>query len=121
MSDLQKSNRLKYVRALERFKNSNISYLRDESFVFEVFVKRVTKTFKVLEKVEAIRLDSAYPLALQQYVNLILAALAYENQDEESQKRVQNNLLKEANLLAKERNKTNYKKDKHKNKKFKEE
>jgi len=118
----EKNTRLRYVRALEKFTRSNVSYLKDKNFNFEVFQKRVKKTFEILEKVTTIRLDSTYPIALEIYVNLILKVLHVEEDLNEKEKQgIKEVLLKEANLLHKEKNKNTYKKDKHKHKKFNDE
>ncbi len=61
------------------------------------------------------RVNSQYLTKLIEYTNLILASVDNEYEDFEEQKEL---LLKEANLLHKEKNRTNYKKDKHKSKKF---
>jgi len=112
----EKNIRLKYTRALEKFIRSNISYLKEPEFQFDIFQKRVKRTFEILKRVEPIRLDSAYPMALENYANLLLTAL--EELDEENKTQLKETLLKEANLLHKEKNKTRYKKEKHKTKKF---
>jgi len=114
----EKEIRLKYTRGLEKFTRSNISYLKDPNFIFEVFQKRVKKTFEVLKKVEAIRLNAPYPVALENYVNLILGVLHVEDIEEIKKEEYQTRLLKEANLLHKEKNKTVYKKSKHKKSSF---
>jgi hypothetical protein len=75
----------------------------------------------MLEKVESIRLDSTYPIALENYVNLMLEVLHVEDLRDEKELVIKNRLLKEANLLHKEKNKNSYKKDKHKHKKFSDE
>lgn len=112
----EKNIRLKYTRALEKFVRSNISYLKEPEFQFDIFQKRVKRTFEILKKVEPIRLDSAYPVALENYANLLLSIL--QELSEEEKTLIKQNLLKEANLLHKEKNKTRYKKEKHKTKKF---
>ena len=111
----EKVKRLKFIRGLEKFVKSNISYLKDPTFNYETFKKRIEKSYEKLKDVEAIRLNSAYPQALQRYVNLMLEALHVDTKDEDSLK---DTLLKEANLLHKEKNKTVYKKDKHKKRGF---
>jgi len=112
----EKNVRLRYTRALEKFIRSNISYLKDPEFQFDIFQKRVKRTFEILKKVEPIRLDSAYPMALENYANLLLNAL--EELEEVEKMQLKDKLLKEANLLHKEKNKTQYKKDKHKKSTF---
>ncbi len=105
----EKVKRLKFIRALEKFAKSNISYLKDKNFEYETLKQRVQKSYEKLKDVEPVRLNSAYPVALQNYVNLMLKIL-----NEEKIENFQETLLKEANLLHKEKNKTQYKKDKHK-------
>lgn len=117
----EKEIRLKYVRGLEKFARSNISYLKDPSFEFEIFQKRVKRRFEVLEKIESIRLNATYSIALENYVNLILGVLHVQNLNSEEKKETQAKLLKEANLLHKEKNTTTYKKDKHKKSSFNDE
>jgi len=114
----EKDIRLKYTRGLEKFVRSNISYLKDPTFEFEIFKKRVKKTFEVLKKIPHIRLNATYPIALEKYVNLVLRVLHVEELKDEEKDELQTKLLKEANLLHKEKNKTQYKKDKHKKSSF---
>ena len=114
----EKDIRLKYVRGLEKFVRSNISYLKDPIFEFDIFKKRVEKTFKILKKIKSIRLNSTYPIALENYVNIILSVLHVEDLKDEEKEELKAKLLKEANLLHKEKNKTQYKKDKHKKSSF---
>ena len=114
----EKNIRLKYVRGLEKFVKSNISYLKDPSFEFKIFQKRVKKTFEIIKKIKSVRLNATYPIALENYVNLLLTVLHVEKLKDEEKKELQAKLLKEANLLHKEKNKTQYKKDKHKKSSF---
>ncbi len=113
-----KDIRLKYTRGLEKFVRSNISYLKDPTFEFEIFQKRVKRTFEILKKIPPIRLNAPYPIALEKYVNMVLTVLHLEDLQDEEKEELQAKLLKEANLLHKEKNKTQYKKDKHKKSSF---
>lgn len=110
-----KDQRVKYIRALERFLNSCMGALKNENFDFVLFCKRVEKSYKVLKKVEEARLDSTYTNALQRYVELVLRTISEKGDNYEEKHKL---LLKEANLLEKERNRSSYKKDKHKDKSF---
>ncbi len=114
----EKDIRLKYTRGLEKFVRSNISYLKDPTFEFKIFQKRVKKTFEILKKIPHIRLNATYPIALENYVNLVLGILHIEELKDKEKEELQAKLLKEANLLHKEKNKTQYKKDKHKKSSF---
>ena len=114
----EKDIRLKYTRGLEKFVRSNISYLKDPTFEFEIFQKRVKRTFEILKKIKHIRLNATYPIALENYVNLILGILHVEELKDGEKDELQAKLLKGANLLHKEKNRTQYKKDKHKKSSF---
>ncbi|QIR76587.2 hypothetical protein FA592_10280 [Sulfurospirillum diekertiae] len=107
-----KDARVKYIRALERFMGSCVNALKNENFDFLLFVKRAEKGLKTLQKVEPVRLDSTYTNLLQNYVTLVSNSIVNleEIDIEETHKR----LLKEANLLEKEKYRGSYKKDKHK-------
>ncbi|WP_226372234.1 hypothetical protein [Sulfurospirillum diekertiae] len=91
---------------------SCVNALKNENFDFLLFVKRAEKGLKTLQKVEPVRLDSTYTNLLQNYVTLVSNSIVNleEIDIEETHKR----LLKEANLLEKEKYRGSYKKDKHK-------
>lgn len=104
----EKSERVKYLRALERVAKAAISGLKRADFNEDEFRKRVQKNIQILDKIEPVYLDQPYSKALQSFINQLLS----NSQKEE--------LLKSANALEKLKNQKSYKKDKHKNK-FKEE
>lgn len=105
-----KEQRVKYIRALERFLGSCAGALKNDAFDLAVFERRVEKSLKVLRKVEAVRLDSTYMSLMENYVALVLKTLGDDDMPNETKHRT---LLKEANLIEKERNKGSYKKSKH--------
>lgn len=105
-----KEQRVKYIRALERFLGSCSGALKAESFDIALFERRVEKSLKVLRKVEPVRLDSTYMSLLEAYVETVLRTIKDTDMEHETKHRV---LLKEANLIEKERNKGSYKKSKH--------
>ncbi|MBT3881708.1 MAG: hypothetical protein HOF69_00430 [Campylobacteraceae bacterium] len=113
----EKALRLRYIRALEKFAKRAINLLKapEEDFHFEKFKKKMDENFKDVEKVEVVRLDNGYMSKLEEYVNLILRTITNHSKDFEDEKSI---LLKEANLLHKEKNKNIYKKDKHSKHKF---
>ncbi len=90
----EKDIRLKYTRGLEKFVRSNISYLKDPTFEFEIFQKRVKRTFEILKKIKHIRLNATYPIALENYVNLILGILHVEELKDGEKDELQAKLLK---------------------------
>ena len=113
----EKELRLRYMRVLEKFAKRAINILKapEENFYFEKFIKKMNENFKYVAKVKIVRLDSGYMTKLESYVNLILGTLENHSKNFKDEKSM---LLKEANLLHKEKNKNIYKKDKHSKHKF---
>lgn len=105
-----KEQRVKYIRALERFLGSCSGALKAENFDIVLFERRVEKSLKVLRKVEPVRLDSTYMSLLESYVDTVLKTIQETTIENETKHKT---LLKEANLIEKERNKGSYKKSKH--------
>lgn len=105
-----KEHRVKYIRALERFLGSCAGALKNDHFDVSVFERRVEKSLKVLRKVEPVRLDSTYMSLMESYVSLVIKIVADEKMAPDEKHRI---LLKEANQIEKERNKSTYKKSKH--------
>ncbi|OCX42825.1 hypothetical protein A7X81_05755 [Campylobacter ornithocola] len=103
MKNDEKSLRVKYVRALEKFTNSAVSALKREDFDLTLFRERMQKNAKIFEKVQAVFLDSTYTKALEVFVNDCLD----ENLN-------QKELSSKANALYKLKNNQSYKKDKYK-------
>jgi len=116
----EKQQRLKYVRYLEKFHKRTIPLLKHPKFDVKIFIKTINKYYEELKLIPSVRLDSAYLQMLEDFVNQTLTYITnydeQENKDNfENQKQ---SLLKQSNLLHKEKNKSNYKKDKHKKKSF---
>ena len=111
----EKTLRLKYIRILEKFTSRAISLLKHPQFDFEIFKVNIEKYYQEIKKVEAVRLDSEYHKKLQEYVNITLQTIETHSKSFEDEQQL---LLKEANLLHKEKNKTSYKKDKHRKRSF---
>jgi hypothetical protein len=111
----EKQLRFKYIRVLEKFVKRAISLLKDDSFDFKSFKEKIDENYKAFDGVEAVRLDSQYMVKLQNYANKILNSSSISQEEYENYREL---LLKEANLLHKEKNRSNYKKDKHKKAKY---
>ena len=111
----EKTKRIKYIRVLEKFFKRNLSLLRLENFNFELYCQRTIKNFEELQKSEAVDLNSNYLTGLRRHIDNIMYFAHHGSDDIEEQKQT---LLKEANLLLKDKNQSTYKKDKHKHKKF---
>ncbi len=113
MHDKQK--RVRYIRVLEKFFTRTVSLLKLENFDVKPFKKRTLKNYDDIKRVEAIELNSKYLIQLIAFVN---KTLLYIENSTESFEEERDTLLKEANLLQKEKKNNSYKKDKHKKSKF---
>lgn len=111
----EKAKRIKYIRVLEKFFKRNMSLLKLDNFDFELYKERTLKNYEEMKKAESVDLNSNYLVALKNYINMVLQTLENHSDDFKSEKEA---LLKEANLLQKEKNRNTYKKDKHKHKSF---
>lgn len=111
----EKTTRLRYIRVLEKFSTKAVTLLKYENFDLDLYKKSMIKAFENLQKTKSVPLYSEYPAKLQQYAQVIVDTLDNHSQDFETEKA---KLLKEYNILQKEKNKNSYKKDKHKHKKF---
>jgi hypothetical protein len=110
-----KTIRLKYVRVLEKFTKRTIALLKHPLFDFNIFIIQTKKNYTLVEQTQSIRLDSEYLKKLISYTQTIMNTLQNYSPNFKEEQLL---LLKEANLLHKEKNKTSYKKDKHTKKKF---
>lgn len=111
----EKQLRIRYIRLLEKFFTRTISLLKLENFEFDKFKERTLKNFEDTKRVESVELTSTYMVGLKKFIDLTLHYLEFHSEDFQEEK---DHLLKEANLLQKEKNRSQYKKDKHKNQKF---
>jgi len=109
------ANRLKYIRALERFHKSIVSYLLNtEDLTHKSFNKKLENAQKLLNRTEEIQL---YKGELQDLQTLVKKMLAYKDSEEDVDN-IKEELLYSSNQLDKSKNAKRYKKDKHQNSKF---
>ncbi len=112
---IDNANRLRYIRALERFHKSMIGYLNNTPEVTqEKFDKKVTNALKLLKRVEELPL---YKGELQDLQTLVKKIIAYKESDKEIDE-IKNDVLYASNQLEKSKNARRYKKDKHMNAKY---
>lgn len=111
----EKQLRIRYIRVLEKFLTRSNSLLKLENFDAELFKARMRKNFKDIQRVKEMTLSSPYLRNLKKYIDLVMHSIETK---EEDFKTIQERLLKEVNLLQKEKASGNYKKDKHKKSKF---
>jgi hypothetical protein len=113
---IDNSKRLRYVRALERFHKSIISYLSNtDQLTKESYTKKIDNAQNLLNRVEEIPL---YKGELQDLQNLIKKMISYKDSDKDIDS-IKEDILYSANQLDKSKNARRYKKDKHQKSKFK--
>jgi hypothetical protein len=112
---IENSNRLRYVRALERFHKSIISYLLNTPQLSkEGYEKRVNNSLKLLQRVQEVVL---YKGELQDLQLFVKKMVAYKD-DEKSIEDIKDEILYASNQLEKSKNSRKYKKDKHSKSKY---
>ena len=111
----EKQQRIKYIRVLEKFFTRTISLLKLDNFDKDLFKQRTKKNYEELVKTKEIELYSDYYESIKVFINKTMFYLEEHKKSFEEERAT---LLKDANLIQKEKNSTNYKKDKHKNQKF---
>ena len=111
----EKQQRIKYIRVLEKFFTRTISLLKLDNFDKDLFKQRTKKNYEDLVKTKEIELYSEYYEGIKVFINKTMFYLEEHTKSFEEERA---NLLKDANLLQKEKNRSAYKKDKHKNQSF---
>jgi hypothetical protein len=114
---IDNANRLRYIRALERFHKSIISYLSNTPELSkEKFIKKIENSQKLLNRIEEIALYKGELQDLQNLVKKIISLKDSENEVED----IKEDILYSSNQLDKSKNARRYKKDKHSNSKYEE-
>ena len=111
----EKQLRIRYIRVLEKFFTRTVSLIKLENFDTKLFKERTLKNYEDIKRVKAIELNSKYLVDLIAFINKTLFYLENHTESFEDER---STLLKDANLLQKEKNKNSYRKDKHKKSKF---
>ncbi len=113
---IDNTNRLRYIRALQRFEKSILSYLsNNETVEKEKYDKKIDNALRLLNRVEEVQLYKGELQDLQQFVKKMIA---YKDSNEAMQI-IKEELLYTANQLDKSKNAKRYKKDKHSQSKYK--
>ncbi len=109
------ANRLRYIRALERFHKGMISYLLNtEELTQKGLDKKITNSLKLLNRTEEMAL---YKGELQDLQKLVKKMISYKESEEDIEN-IKEEILYASNQLDKSKNAKRYKKDKHTNSKF---
>jgi len=112
---IDNATRLRYIRALERFHKSIISYLMNTpELSIKGFVKKLDNALKLLNRIEEIDLYKGELKDLQNLVKKIIAL----KESEKSIEDIKDEILYNSNQLDKNKNAKRYKKDKHTGTKF---
>ncbi len=110
VSKADNAKRLRYIRILERFSQSIITYLfKSDTLSKEVYDKKVDSNIRYLERTEAVPL---YKSDYSDLEALIHKMIAYRN-GESDMEEIKTELLYQANQIEKSMNRRRYKKDKH--------
>ena len=113
---VENAQRLRYIRLLERFLNSVLSYLnKSEEPSKENYVKRIVNNSKYLDRTDPVALYKSELIGLEDLVKKMKALALSDLSIEE----ISSDILRTANKLEQSNNNRRYKKDKHKNDQFK--
>ena len=112
---IDNANRLRYIRALERFHKSMLAYLQNtDELTQERYDKKIDNALKLLNRIEEIAL---YKGELQDLQKLVKKMISYRGATEDIDN-IKEELLHSSNQLDKSKNARRYKKDKHSNSKY---
>jgi len=112
---IENSNRLRYVRALQRFHKGVLSYLSNsDELTKEKYDKKIDNSLKLLNRVEESQL---YKGELQELQTLVKKMIEYKKSDEDIEN-IKSEILYSVNQLEKSKNSRRYKKDKHSRSKY---
>jgi len=109
------AQRLRYIRALERFHKSIISYMLNTPELSQAgYDKKITNAMKVLQRIDEIAL---YKGELQDLQKLVKKMISFKESDKTIED-IKDDILYSSNQLEKSKNARRYKKDKHSQSKF---
>ena len=112
---INNSNRLRYIRALERFHKGIISYfMNTPELSHKGFDKKIDNSLKLLNRIEEMDL---YKGELKDLQLLVKKMIAYKGSEEDIEN-IKESILYASNQLDKSKNAKRYKKDKHANSMF---
>jgi len=112
---IDNSTRLRYIRALERFHKSIISYfMNTPELSMKGFEKKLESSMKLLNRIEEIAL---YKGELQELQKLVKKMIGYKDSSKDIED-IKDEILYASNQLDKSKNAKRYKKDKHTSSKY---
>ena len=105
----EKALRVKYTRLQEKLLQSSTVILKLENFNYTLFEKKITNIYKKIENMPDIRADSSYLVLLKNFANLTIRTINNEKLKPQEKRDL---LLKEVNLLQKQKKRSIYKRSK---------
>lgn len=112
---INNANRLRYIRALERFHKGMVSFLMNtDDLTHKGFDKKIENSLKLLNRIEEINL---YKGELKDLQTLVKKMISYKDSQEDIDN-IKEEILYESNQLDKSKNAKRYKKDKHAHAKY---
>lgn len=112
---IDNSNRLRYIRALERFHKGVISYLLNtEELSHKGYDKKIENSLKLLNRIDEVDI---YKGEIKDLQTLVKKMISYKESEEDIEN-IKEELLYSSNQLDKSKNARRYKKDKHANSKY---
>ena len=112
---INNANRLRYIRALERFHKGMISYLLNTpELTHKGFNKKIANSLKLLNRIEEIDL---YKGELKDLQSLVKKMIGFQESEDDIEN-IKSEILHGSNQLDKSKNARRYKKDKHSNAAF---
>ncbi|MDF1874484.1 hypothetical protein JHD48_01910 [Sulfurimonas sp. SAG-AH-194-I05] len=112
---INNATRLRYIRALERFHKSIISYLMNTpELTNKGFNKKIDNALKLLKRIDEIDL---YKGELKDLQNLVKKIIGLKDSEDDIEA-IKENIIYSSNQLDKSKNAKRYKKDKHVNSKY---
>ncbi len=109
------SQRLRYIRALERFYKSILSYLINTPELTSAgYDKKITNALKVLKRIDEMAL---YKGDLQDLQKIVTKMIGFKESDKDIDD-IKEELIYSSNQLDKTKNSRRYKKDKHAQSKY---
>jgi len=114
---IENANRLRYIRALQRFQKSILAYLSNsDTLNNEKYNQKIDNALKLLNRVEEVQL---YKGELQDLQQLVKKMVMHKDSNEDIDI-IKEELLYSANQFEKSKNSKRYKKDKHSHSKYEE-
>jgi hypothetical protein len=110
---IEKYQRQKYINLLDKISKNLFRLLRNEETTASQFSKKLHTLMEQLEKLEKPRMDSEYMQQAQAYVERLYADTRTVTFDDERYADIHEVEMSNLNRLQKIKNKSNYKKDKH--------